>query len=152
MQAAAIAIKQALGKLLIERKWDTRLGGMIYGRASDNEQQFRELSPDYTSYDVGSAEIGEVDSEEILAPQLLHVDFDSNFVFKCPMVFFAGAHDRTTPESLVLAYYKRILAPAKRPFVIKNAAHYVANEAPGIVLVDLVKYVRPLDGARVIGH
>ncbi len=146
------AIKQALGKLFIERKWDTRLGGMLYGRTSDNEEQYWELSPDYTSYDVGSAEIGEMDSEEILIPQLLHVNFDNNRIFKCPVVFFAGAHDRTTPESLVLAYYKKIHAPAKRLFVIKNAAHYVVNEAPGIVLVDLVNYVRPFDGLHGSGH
>ena len=31
-----------------------------------------------------------------------------------------------------------------RFFSIARAAHYVVNEAPGEVLVDLVRYIRPL--------
>jgi pimeloyl-ACP methyl ester carboxylesterase len=134
-----------ISKVIIERKWDEALGGMLYGRTKDDEARFWALSPDYSAYDVRSAELGEMSSVQILLPQLLGVSFDDNLVFKCPVIFFAGAHDRTTPESLVAAYYKRIRAPEKRFFLIKNAAHYVVNESPGIVLVDLVRYVRPLD-------
>lgn len=139
------ANERALSKIGIERKWDAALGGMLYGRTTDDAEQFWELSPDYTAYDVQSAAIGEMNSVRILIPQLYDLNFDHDLVFRCPIVFFAGAHDRTTPESLVAAYYKKIRAPAKRFLVIKNAAHYVVNEAPGIVLMDLVRYVRPFD-------
>lgn len=134
-----------ISKVLIERKWDTALGGMLYGQTKVNEAQFWKLSPDYNSHDVRSAELGEMSSVEILLPQLENISFDNDLSFKCPVVFFAGAHDRTTPESLVVAYYRKIRAPAKRLFVIKNAAHFVVSAAPGIVLMDLVRYVRPFD-------
>lgn len=136
----------------LERKWDLKLGGMLYGRTSDNEPSFWKLSPDYTAYDVKSAELGEGISEEILLPQLTNVNFDNDIRFRCPVVFFAGEHDRTTPESLVSAYYDRIQAPAKRFFLIKNAAHYVVNEAPGIVLMDLVQDVIPMDKIASVTH
>ena len=134
-----------ISKILIERRWDLALGGMVYGQTKDPETEFWKLSPDYSSYDADSAEKGEMDSVEILVPQLEEISFDGDLSFNCPIVFFAGAHDRTTPESLVAAYYKKIHAPEKRIFLIKNAAHYVVNESPGIVLMDLVKYVRPFD-------
>ena len=134
-----------ISKVLIERKWDEALGGMLYGQTKDDETQFWELSPDYSAYDVKSAELGEMRSVEILLPQLYNVSFDHDLSFNCPIVFFAGAHDRTTPETLVATYYKKIRAPAKRFFLVKNAAHYVVNESPGIVLMDLVRYVRPFD-------
>ncbi len=135
-----------ISKVIIERRWDAALGGMLYGHTKDDETQFWDLSPDYSSYDVRSAELGELSSVEILVPQLYNVSFDHDLSFGCPIVFFAGAHDRTTPESLVAAYYRKIRAPAKSFFLIQNAAHYVVNEAPGIVLMDLVRYVRPYDG------
>lgn len=134
-----------VSKVVVERKWDEALGGMLYGRTKDDEVQFWNLSPDYSPYDVKSAELGEMDSVEILVPQLFNISFERDLSFKCPIVFFAGAHDRTTPESLVADYYKKIRAPAKRFFLVKNAAHYVVNESPGIVLMDLVQYVRPFD-------
>jgi pimeloyl-ACP methyl ester carboxylesterase len=64
--------------------------------------------------------------------------------FKCPIFLFAGAEDRTTPTSIVAEYFPKIRAPAKKLFIVPRAAHYVVNEAPGVVLVDLVNEVRPL--------
>lgn len=136
-------------KVVVERQWDVALGGMLYGRTRDDASSIWALSPDYSSYDVKSAELGEMSSVEILAPQLWSVDFDHDTAYKCPIFFFAGAHDRTTPEPIVAAYYKTIHAPAKKFFLIPNAAHYVVNEAPGEVLMDLVQYVRPLSQEAV---
>lgn len=133
-----------LGKIVVERRWDAALGGMLYGRTKDDAASIWALSPDYSDYDVKSAELGELSSAEILVPQIENVDFDNDLTYKCPIFFFAGAHDRTTPESIAAAYFKTIHAPVKKFFLIKNAAHYVVNEAPGKVLVDLVEYVRPL--------
>jgi hypothetical protein len=49
----------------------------------------------------------------------------------------------TTPEPLQSKFYDRIQAPEKKYFKIERASHYVFNEAPGEMLVDLVLYVRP---------
>lgn len=136
-------------KIVIERHWDAALGGMLYGRTQDDSASIWALSPAYSAYDLKSAELGELSSVEILVPQIESVDFDRDRSFKCPIFFFAGAHDRTTPEPIAAAYYKTIRAPVKRFFLIQNAAHYVVNEAPGEVLMDLVQYVRPLSQAPI---
>ncbi len=133
-------------KVYVERRWNAALGGMSYGKTEDIGEQLRSVSPDYTDYDVESARLGEARSPQQLAPELIGVDFDHVTDFKCPVVFFAGAQDRTTPASIVEEYYARIHAPSKQLFKIKHAAHYVVNESPGEVLVDLVLHVRPLSG------
>jgi pimeloyl-ACP methyl ester carboxylesterase len=133
-----------LSKTQIERKWDVALGGMLYGKSKDDAALIWTLSPDYSAYDIGSTQQGEGSSVTILLPQVAAVNFDSIRDFKCPVFFFAGAHDRTTPESIAEEFYNRIQAPRKQFFKIERAAHYVVSEAPGEVLVDLVQYVRPL--------
>ncbi|MGB6876699.1 MAG: alpha/beta hydrolase [Candidatus Acidiferrales bacterium] len=133
-----------MSKVLAERKWDVALGGMIYGQTNADPSQIWALSPDYTDYDDASARLGEITSVQILLPQMESVNFDHVKTFKCPVFIFAGAHDRTTPESVAEEYYNRIQAPEKKFFKIERAAHYVVTEAPGEVLMDLVQYVRPL--------
>lgn len=131
-------------KVYVERKWNAALGGMSYGQTEDIGGQLWALSPDYSDYDVESARLGELSSPQQLARELIAVDFDNTIDFKCPVVFFAGMHDRTTPESIVEEYYGKIRAPNKQLFKIKRASHYVVNEAPGEVLIDLVLHVLPL--------
>jgi pimeloyl-ACP methyl ester carboxylesterase len=136
-----------LPKIAIERKWDVALGGMRYGRTTDPETAIRSLSPHYSDDDVKSAELGEGASAAILLPQLISVNFDNISTFKCPVFFFAGMADRTTPESLVETFYNRIHAPKKKLFKIDRASHDVVFDAPGEVLVDLVRDIRPLSQA-----
>jgi proline iminopeptidase len=133
-----------LWKTVVERKWDVALGGMLYGRTEDDAARIRALSPAYSDEDERSAQLGEESSVVILLPQIAAVDFDDVTTFQCPVIFFAGAHDRTTPTCLVEEFYGRIEAPAKKLFRIDRAAHYVVNEAPGEVLMHLVRDVRPL--------
>jgi proline iminopeptidase len=131
-------------KVVVERKWDVALGGMVYGRSTDASEQFRSLSPDYTDADLQALSMGEGRSVMALLPDAAAADFDKITAYRTPIFIFAGAHDRTTPESVAKAYFDRIQAPQKRYFLIRNAAHYVVNEAPGEVLVDLARFVRPL--------
>lgn len=137
-------------KVYVERKWNAVLGGMSYGQTEDIGERLRALSPDYTDYDVESARLGELSSARQLAPELLEVDFDNATEFRCPVVFFAGVHDRTTPETIVEEYFAKIHAPHKQLFKIRRASHYVVNESPGEVLMDLVLHVLPLssEGTR----
>lgn len=136
--------KLSIPKILTERKWDRALGGMMYGKTTDDSDSYRALSPDYSNEDLKSYELGEMASAPVLMSQLTAFDFENVTKFGCPIFFFAGEDDRTTPESIVESYYPRIEAPRKGFFKIPHAAHYVVNEAPGIVLVDLVTKIRPL--------
>lgn len=136
-----------LEKVIIERKWDRFFGGMLYGKTEDDEDRIGALSPDYTAHDLRSVGRGALISIQALLPQAAAVDFNNVTEFKCPIFFFAGAEDRTTPTSLVEEYFAKIHAPAKKLFKVERAAHYVVNERPGIVLVHLVNDVRPLSQA-----
>ena len=131
-------------KIMTERKWDVALGGMVYGKSHDDADLLRAASPDYTDYDVASAQAGELLSAQALLPAVAAVDFDNVRQFHCPIFIFAGADDRTTPETVAKDYFDHIRAPQKKFFKIERAAHYVVSEAPGEVLVDLVRDVRPL--------
>lgn len=136
-----------LGKVMIERKWDRFFGGMLYGKTEDDDDLIGALSPEYTPRDLARVGRGALLSVQALLPQAAAVDFSDVTEFKCPVFFFAGAEDRTTPTSLVEEYFATIHAPIKKLFKIPKAAHYVVNERPGIVLVDLVRDVRPLSQA-----
>jgi pimeloyl-ACP methyl ester carboxylesterase len=83
---------------------------------------------------------------QALLPAAIDVDFDKNPVFKCPVFFFAGVDDRATPASIVKDYYAKVRAPKKKLYDVDHAAHYVVTEAPGTVLIDLVRDVLPLAG------
>lgn len=136
--------KVPTAKTVVERKWDVALGGMLYGQSSDDEHLRRSMSPLYSDYDVESAEIGEEQSFNALWSAATSADFQAMTRFECPIFIFAGAHDRTTPTSLAVPWFAHVQAPIKKLFKIERAAHYVVNEAPGEVLVDLVENVRPL--------
>jgi proline iminopeptidase len=139
----------SLPKLVTERKWDVALGGMIYGHSADNEVLHWSMSPDYNGYDIKSAELGEQSTIRVLWSQLPQVDFEKVSRFECPVFIFAGAEDRTTPQSLAKEFFDRIQAPQKKFYKVDGAAHYVVSERPGIFLLDLVRDIRPLsDGSR----
>ena len=131
-------------KISIERKWNAILGGIRYGRDKDDDIGVEMLSPDYSDADVTAYTNGERASEMALVPAFLQVDFDKLTTFKVPVFFFAGAEDRTTPSSIVADYFQHVDAPQKKFFMVEHASHYVVDEAPGEMLVDLVQYVRPL--------
>jgi proline iminopeptidase len=138
----------SLTKLSTERKWDVVLGGMRYGRTTDPIDAFESLSPDYSDDDVQSSALGNGSSAAILAPQLLAVNFDNVPPFRCPVFIFAGNEDRTTPSTLAETFYNHIQAPKKKIYKIERASHDVMFDAPGEVLVDLVRDIRPLSGQR----
>jgi pimeloyl-ACP methyl ester carboxylesterase len=140
-------LTKAIGKLSIERKWDVALGGMRYNKPDYDDDAVRALSPQYDDADIAAIAPGERTSTSALVFAMAAVDFDANTKFDCPIFIFAGAHDHTTPATVVKSWFETIHAPQKRLFWIPNAAHFVVDEAPGVVLVDLVQYVRPLGPA-----
>jgi pimeloyl-ACP methyl ester carboxylesterase len=133
-----------IAKTIQERKWDVALRGMIYAAREDNEDQRRSVSPLYDDEDLESARLGEQYSVVSLWPSASKVSFDNLKSVPFPLFIFAGKHDRTTPTDISREFFDRMKAPTKHFFLIDNAAHYVVNEAPGEVLIDLVRYVRPV--------
>jgi pimeloyl-ACP methyl ester carboxylesterase len=136
-----------LEQVFLERKWVIAYGGMMYGKKGDDSGPLMSISPLYTDADVEAIGPGEMMSVQALLPESIDVSFDTHPTFKCPVILFAGADDRTTPSSIVKNFYGTIRAPKKKLFVVDHAAHFVVTEAQGAVLVDLVSDVLPL--ARV---
>lgn len=137
-----------LASVFLERKWVMSYGGMMFGTKGEDQGALYALSPLYTNDDLPAIDAGAMMSVQALIPESIDVNFDASTTFKCPVFFFAGVDDRTTPTSIVKAYYARIHAPQKQLFLVNHAAHFVVTEAPGEVLVDLVRDVRPLATKR----
>lgn len=133
-----------LTSVFLERKWVMMYGGMFAGKKTDDSSALTTFSPLYSDSDVAAVDAGAMMSVQALIPESVDVNFDKNTSFKCPVFFFAGVDDRTTPTSIVQDYYNHLHAPQKGLFLVKGAAHFVVNEAPGEVLVDLVRDIRPL--------
>ncbi len=64
--------------------------------------------------------------------------------FDAPLFFFQGDHDWQTPTTLAKSYIETIHSPIKQYVPFKNSAHWMMNEEPGKLLVELVTRVRPL--------
>lgn len=134
----------SLEKIGNERKWVVAFGGMRYGRSSDPEEAFQTLSAAYSVSDREAAQRGEMESVVQLVPQLMAVNFEAHTAFACPVFFFAGQDDMATPSAIVERFYGRVRAPKKGLYAIDRAAHDVMFDAPGQMLVDLVRDIRPL--------
>ena len=57
-----------------------------------------------------------------LAPEMAKVDFNPIVKFDCPVVFFVGDHDATTPGALVEAWFASDL---------RSAVAFAARICPG---------------------
>jgi pimeloyl-ACP methyl ester carboxylesterase len=134
----------SLEKIGGERKWVVEFGGMRYGRRTDPEDVFQSLSAAYNDSDREAAQRGEMQSVVQLVPQLMEVNFESSTSFACPVFFFAGRNDMATPSAIVEQFYTHVRAPKKALYTIDRAAHDVMFDAPGQMLVDLVRDIRPL--------
>lgn len=134
-----------LQKTAVERGWAVALRGMMYTQTGGDDSASR-LSPDYSAYDVESAEKGEMDSVLALWPELSRIDFNGVRTLDCPLIILSGEHDTVTPGVLARAFFDQVQAPSKRFFLVPKAAHYVVNEAPGAALVDVVTAALPLAG------
>lgn len=139
-----IDLIKAIPKLSTERRWDVALRGMRYNKPDYDDGAVRALSPQYTDADSAAVGPGENASIQALALSMAAVNYEKDTQFRCPIFIFAGAHDHTTPATIAKAWFDTVQAPEKRMFWMPNAAHYVIDEEPGVVLVDLVRYVRPL--------
>lgn len=137
-----------LDKISLVRKWSTNLGGVTHGRASIGYYfNIGKLSPDYTEADLEAIDKGSALSLVRMLPELTGFNYTHVTDFKTPIIMFEGRYDMTTPPSVVADWFAHVKAPSKK-FVWFDAAHMVAVETPGAVLVHLVLDVRPLAGAE----
>lgn len=80
-----------------------------------------------------------------LAEQVMKVDLpkDVGSKFQTPIFFFTGSHDWHSPRVLSDDWFSQIEAPHKELIHFENSCHFIFNEEPGKMLVELVNKVLP---------
>jgi proline iminopeptidase len=128
----------------VRSKWEMYYGGLAYGRRDFQwDAGTWMLSPDYSARDLDAIGSGSLYSLKYLLGPLLSANFDDVTNFGCPVIEFVGAHDYTTPSSLVIDWFRRLHAPSKRLVVFADSGHMMFEEQPGRFLIHLVDDALP---------
>lgn len=80
-----------------------------------------------------------------LTEEYMSIDLpnDLGMRFEVPIFLFTGTHDWHTPKVLSDKWLENIDAPSKERVEFFDSSHYLVNEEPGKVLVNLVNKVLP---------
>lgn len=133
-----------IDQISVRSKWEMYYGGLAYGRRDFQwDAQTWMLSPAYSDRDLDAIGTGSTYTLKYLLGPLLSVNFDDVTDFGCPVIEFVGAHDYTTPSSVVIDWFKRLHAPSKRLVVFADSGHMSFEEQPGRFLVHLVNDALP---------
>lgn len=131
-------------QIAVRSKWEMYYGGLAWGRRDFSwDANTWMLSPDYSAADLDAIGKGSLFSLKHLLGPLLAVNLDDVTNFGCPVIEFVGAHDYTTPTSVVVDWFKRLHAPSKRLVVFADSGHMSFEEQPGRFLVHLVDDALP---------
>jgi proline iminopeptidase len=131
-------------KLMAERRWLSKYGGVFWPTGNGNEDDIVRMSPDYSDHDLVVRDRANAASVAALWPELAHVSFWNVTEFRCPIVIFEGRHDLSTSATVVGDWFPRIRAPSKKLVWFEDSSHLVYEEEPGKTLVSLVNDVLPL--------
>lgn len=137
-----------LPRVVVRSRWEMYYGGLAYGRRDFSwDSGTWALSPDYTASDLKAIGAGSGYSLKYLLGPLLTMNLDEVTHLDCPVIELVGAHDYTTPSSVVIAWFKRLQAPSKRLVIFADSAHMIFEEQPGRFLVHLVNDALPYAAA-----
>jgi len=135
-----------LKAIQLERKWSDYYGGVMAYRHHQMDGVAVRLSPDYSDEEAAHVYDGNGFSEAFFLSPILSVDFAGVTKLDCPLVIFAGRHDRTVNSTVAREWFDHIKAPAKQFVWFENSGHEIMMEEPGKFLLSLVEKVRPLAG------
>ena len=133
-----------LKDIQLERKWSDYFGGVMAYRHEQMDSIAGRLSPDYSDEEARHLYDGNGFSESFLLSDVLSVDFMNITRLDCPLIVFAGRHDRTVNSTVAKDWFDRVRAPAKQFVWFENSAHEIMIEEPGKFMLTLVNQARPL--------
>lgn len=133
-----------LKDIALERKWSDHFGGVMAYRTKQIDGIAVRLSPDYTDAEAARVYEGNSYSQDFLFSDVLGLDLSGIRDLQCPLIVFAGRHDRTVNSTVAHEWFQRVRAPAKHFVWFEHSAHEVMSEEPGKVLLSLVQLARPL--------
>lgn len=107
------------------------------------------ISPHCSLTDLSNSLMG--DAIALLRPpyafttEFMNVDLpnDVGSSFEVPILFFSGSHDWHAPRILSDEWFSRIEAPYKCLVHFEKSCHFIVNEEPGRVLMELVTKALP---------
>ncbi|WP_152363696.1 alpha/beta fold hydrolase [Microlunatus speluncae] len=133
-----------VSKLIIQRRWVERFGGVAAGRADGPYFTNGDLAaPDYSDADRASSRAGRAFLADHLLPQFIDLDFTQVHEFPIPIIQFLGRHDQVTPTGPVIDWLNRLEAPAKIVTWFEDSAHLPMYEQPGRFLVAVLQHLLP---------
>jgi pimeloyl-ACP methyl ester carboxylesterase len=133
-----------LKDIALERKWSDYFGGVMAYRPGQIDWMAARLSPDYSDSEIARVFDGNGYSQEYLFSDVLRLDLSKITKLGCPLIVFAGRHDRTVNSTVAHDWFATVTAPAKHFVWFENSAHEILNEEPGKLLLSLVQIARPL--------
>lgn len=137
-----------LKAIQLERKWSDYFGGIMAYRQHQMDSVAVRLSPDYSDEEAAHVYDGNGFSEGFLLSPILSFDFADVTRLGCPLIVFAGRHDRTVNSTVAKEWFDHVRAPTKKFVWFENSAHEIMIEEPGKLLLTLVEQVRPLAAAK----
>lgn len=149
----AIAPYAQPGKLIplkdisLERKWSDFFGGVMAYRTHQIDGIAVRLSPEYSDEEAQRVFDGNGYSQEFLLSTVLSMDLSDVRKLDCPLIVFAGRHDRSVNSYVAQEWFERVKAPSKHFVWFEHSAHEVMMEEPGKLLVTLVTHARPIAAA-----
>lgn len=133
-----------LKDIVVERKWSDFFGGVMAYRTGQVDGIAARLSPDYSDEDAPRVFDGNGYSQGFLFAPVLTLDLSAVTKLDCPLILFAGRHDRTVNSNVAREWFDRVRAPHKHFVWFEHSAHEVMAEEPGKLLLSLVQHARPL--------
>jgi pimeloyl-ACP methyl ester carboxylesterase len=118
-------------KIMVQRKWLTRFGGVFHQDMTFNDLIKVALkSPDYSLYDGIRFFRGEPFSTNALWNTAFEADFFTQIPrLDVPVYFFAGRYDYNTPSELVERYYEQLEAPKGKHLIwFEESGHMIPFE------------------------
>ena len=99
--------KGIVDDLMIQRKWLSKFGGVLSGKANyDTLIEIAKASTEYSMSDLMNIEPGSLFTTKYLWDELLTINlFKQVKELDIPVYFFLGRHDYTTPPNLAEKYF-----------------------------------------------
>jgi len=133
-----------LEHIAVQRKWSDYFGGVMAYRTKQVDGIAARLSPDYADAEAPRVYEGNGYSQRFLFGAAVALDLSDLARLDCPLIVFAGRHDRSVNSYVAREWFDRVKAPRKAFVWFENSAHEVLSEEPGKVLVSLLEHARPI--------
>jgi pimeloyl-ACP methyl ester carboxylesterase len=136
-----------LEHIRIQRKWSDFFGGVMAYRTRQIDGIAVSLSPEYSDEEARRVYEGNGFSQDFLLSPVLSLNLSHVTKLDCPLLVFAGRHDRSVNSYVAHEWFDRVQAPQKRFVWFEHSAHEIMTEEPGKLLVTLVAHARPIAAA-----